>query len=435
MTNIAVVVLDTLRKDTFDDHFGWLPGTRFDRAYSTANWTAPAHASLFTGCYGSEVGVTAKSRALDCPEPSLPELFHEAGYRTRGISANHNVSTKNNFDRGFDEFVNPSKLKNPGNENVLDWEAFLASTDATGPELYLRALAACVFSEYDTLESIRTGLGRKRSEDSGAAAALERLEAMAFGDREFVFLNLMEAHTPYDPPEPYNSVGGPVSVGIRSTFEGVDDPETVKRAYDDAARYLSDVYKRIFEALAADFDYIVTLSDHGEMLGEHGVWNHTYGLYPEVTHVPLVVTEVANPVDERRDDPVSLLDLHRTLLGLADVDGTSRGRDLRLPPEPQDRLAEYDGLIEHSKKELRTAGMSEAEIAAYDASFAALVGADGAYGVDSVDAAYYEGIDARDTRARIDDIYTDIERRAIEMDDDDDLGEETLEQLRELGYI
>lgn len=56
--NIALIVLDTLRKDSFDEHFDWLPGRRFENAWAPSHWTVPVHASLFTGHYPSEVGVT-----------------------------------------------------------------------------------------------------------------------------------------------------------------------------------------------------------------------------------------------------------------------------------------------------------------------------------------------------------------------------------------
>jgi len=37
VANIAVVVLDTVRADVFEEAFGWLPGTWFDAAYSTSH--------------------------------------------------------------------------------------------------------------------------------------------------------------------------------------------------------------------------------------------------------------------------------------------------------------------------------------------------------------------------------------------------------------
>lgn len=83
MTNIALVVLDTLRYDSFEDYFDWLPGTRFDNAWSTSHWTVPVHASLFTGKYASEVGIYAGAQTFDCEEPLLAERLSKAGYMTR----------------------------------------------------------------------------------------------------------------------------------------------------------------------------------------------------------------------------------------------------------------------------------------------------------------------------------------------------------------
>ncbi|WP_262180173.1 hypothetical protein [Haloarcula laminariae] len=65
MPNIAVVVLDTLRKDAFDGHFDWPPSVSFENAWSTSHWTVPAHRSLFTGQYPSETGVRARAERFD----------------------------------------------------------------------------------------------------------------------------------------------------------------------------------------------------------------------------------------------------------------------------------------------------------------------------------------------------------------------------------
>jgi arylsulfatase A-like enzyme len=92
MTRVALIVLDTLRKDAFDQYLSWLPGRRFEQAWSTAKWTMPAHASLFTGKYPSEVGVNAKSEGLDCSEPVLAEVLSDVGYTTHAFSANLMVS-------------------------------------------------------------------------------------------------------------------------------------------------------------------------------------------------------------------------------------------------------------------------------------------------------------------------------------------------------
>ena len=64
MTNIALVVLDTLRYDAFEEFFDWLPGVRFTNVFSPGHYTIPAHAGIFTGQYPSEVGTHAKSEDL-----------------------------------------------------------------------------------------------------------------------------------------------------------------------------------------------------------------------------------------------------------------------------------------------------------------------------------------------------------------------------------
>ena len=82
---------------------------------------------------------------------------------------------------------------------------------------------------------------------------------------------------------------------------------------------------------------VVFLSDHGELLGEHGLWNHSISLHPELIEVPLVVSGPGF-ADETRRDHVSLLDVHRTVADLLDADVSSRGRDLRDPLDPEPLL-------------------------------------------------------------------------------------------------
>ncbi len=75
--DIALVVLDTLRKDYFEEEFEWLhsTGTYFDNGWSTSHWTIPAHASLFSGRYACEIGTGAKKSAFDGQEDTWRITF------------------------------------------------------------------------------------------------------------------------------------------------------------------------------------------------------------------------------------------------------------------------------------------------------------------------------------------------------------------------
>lgn len=371
--NVAVVVLDTLRKDAFDDHFDWLPGRRHERAFSTGNWTVPAHASLFCGRLPGALGVHAKQTTLDCQEQTVAETLSATGYRTRAFSANPNISRPFDFDRGFDQFEGSWRLDGLEHD-TFDWDVFIAEHSDEGTVRYLRALQECIRGDCATLPSLRTGLQIKLRDlglgadppDDGAQAALSFVESTDFGDEEFLFVNLMEAHAPYAPPEEYRTTDANVDElttysALKATIEGGPDAddELLRRAYNDSVRYLSDVYEEIFAELSESFDLIITLGDHGECFGEHGVYQHAYGLYPELTRIPLVVSGA--DFSGTSDDVVSLLDIHATILDAAGVDARFAGHSLLGGSEQDNRaIVEYHGVRAVDGGKLKSDGLDPA---------------------------------------------------------------------------
>jgi arylsulfatase len=441
MGNVALIVLDTLRADAFDRHFDWVEGRQFDRAYATANWTVPSHASLFTGKYARAVGVDTKHQTLDCDRPTLAETLSEHGYRTRAISANQNVSAAGSWDRGFDAFYSPSDLYFRG-EDVLNWEEFLATTDATDARLYLQAVAACLTADASTLPSLRAGYTYYREglraasdvADFGASVALDLVREWEFGDREFLYVNLMETHTPYEPPAGYPGAGASVTVNIDHSLGLADAAEDVERVYDGTARYLSDVTEAIYEALAPDFEYVVFCSDHGEMLGERGIYNHTYGLYPPVVQVPLAVR--GDGIERRSDAVTSLLDVYPTVLEAADVDppGEYDGASL-FEPRGNDRYyAAYTGLLNKAVEQLREGGLDEARIDEFEEHLVAAALPDG-YVYETRDGVETEG-DVRDRPAEVVAAAERTLRADDAVDGESEAAPEIPErQLKDLGYM
>lgn len=455
MTNIALVVLDTLRKDAFDEFFAWLPGVRFDNAWSPSAWTTPVHASLFGGSYPSELGVYAKTESLDCDRQVLAEVLSEAGYTTRAFSANANIAAAYDFDRGFDTFQHSWRGRKH-DTNILDWGDFITTTQNKGPSRFLRAIYACVTGDVDTVASLSYGLKMKARDmnietisgvDDGAQLALETVRETEFAGDEFFFLNLMEAHGPYDPPSEYQTVDYTASPNIDDTIgDSPDEPAaTIRQAYDDCVRYLSDVYKDIFEALRADFDYVITLGDHGELFGKDGVWAHNHGVYPDLVHVPLSVYTGDDSV-EHHDESVSLLDVHQTVLDLAGAEAPSRGRNLLEGPSPRDLLVERYGLRQNRIEQMPKNGHDDATIEQYDRRLFGVAVPDGRYGYEALDGFRTEspigdaddcGRDDRgedtDLRERLDQVRDSLDTASVSLGDQD-VPEDVRTRLEELGY-
>lgn len=437
MTNIALVVLDTLRKDAFDRHFTWLPGRRFERTYSTANWTVPAHASLFTGKYASEVGVHAKNLPLSCEETVLAERLSKNGYTTRAYSANTNVTPHFDFGRGFSDFRTPDQFTHLLDDDLFDFRAFRRETDATGVQLYFQVLGAIFKSDVRTIPSIVKGYKLQRSEDptgveyGGSLEALSELRSIDFGNREFLFLNLMEAHEPYRVPAEYQSVEVPdMTDSIGDLSPGSVDADQTRQAYDDCARYLSDEYTRIFDLLREEFDYIFTLSDHGEMLGEHDAWGHEHGVYSELTHVPLCI--YSDELSGRSTETVSLCDVFETVLDIAGCTPTDgRGQTLLGGVEDRPCLTEYLGLTPWSEETVR--GEYPEKLDLYDRPLRGFA-EDDSYDYETIDGFEAEGTaPVESSRERLDSLVEDLNTK--ETEGDTEVPDAIKAQLKDLGYV
>src|SRR6187200_1890848 len=129
--NVLVIVLDTARADALEP-YGAAPGTTpalaqlassgkaLPDVHSTACWTMPSHASMFTGLLPRAAGLNRApgERPSGCKpvlegavDRMLPEVLRRAGFRTRGVSSNLWVARASGFATGFDEWrdVSPNR--------------------------------------------------------------------------------------------------------------------------------------------------------------------------------------------------------------------------------------------------------------------------------------------------------------------------------------
>jgi arylsulfatase A-like enzyme len=367
--NVLLIVLDTVRAQSlglYGYHRPTTPnlrriaarGVRFDQAYSTAPWTAPSHASMFTGRWHHELSIGWK-RPLDGSRPTLAEFLSSHGYDTAGFVANTSYcSYETGLSRGFAHYED---------YDVTPRAVLLCSA--------LVQRTANFFHTHPRLSS-RLGSISLMSSDRKSAARINAdfLRWLSRrGDRPFfAFLNYFDAHHPYFSPEsdaddePARFRGSHEEYRLISNWWEMDKRSLGEReiglardSYDRCITYLDRQIGRLFDDLerrgVLDQTLVVITADHGEHLGEQRLFGHGCSLYRPELHVPLLVVG-PGLVPEGRvvRDPVSLRDLAATItdqLGLRDeapFPGTSLAqnwgsdRGSLLAQEPRPVLSEVE---------------------------------------------------------------------------------------------
>jgi arylsulfatase A-like enzyme len=313
-------------------------GTRFTDATATAPWTLPSHASLFTGTYPSKHGAHAGHKRLDDSLPTLAETFRDGGYETVAVSNNTWISEEFGFARGFETFRKTWQYVQS------DVDLGEVARTASGGVETARALVSRLAQGNPLVNVANAVYGqffRKRDDDGAARTNAWIAEWLRSRGRErpfFLFVNYLEPHLEYRPPERHAERFLPEDVNYREAMTISQDAwasvagETdlserdfaaLRELYRAEIAYLDNRISDLREALIAageweDTMFVVT-SDHGENIGDHGLMDHQYCLYDTLLHVPLVVRGGAF-TDIAVEDPVQLVDLPPTLLDAAGIE-------------------------------------------------------------------------------------------------------------------
>lgn len=303
--NVLLVLLDSLRADQTAPYGATEvrtpalaqladTGVTFVRARSSASWTRPAVAAMFTSLSPPSHGVLTYEQRLAGTAPFLPEILQGAGYYTVAVVDNPMVSPEFGFGRGFEEVIERWKI--PG-----------APNRGAGPG----SQAARVWSRF-------------------VAPALERA-----GSRPFlVYLHELDPHSPYDAPEPFGSFYGSDGSGAAgSTVErlrairerpgdfSAEDIRGLRAQYRGEItymdRYVDGILRALAEAGLSESTLVVFVSDHGEEFFDHGSVGHGHTVYEEQLRVPFVMRlPGVIPAGRRVEANVGLIDLAPTLLDL-----------------------------------------------------------------------------------------------------------------------
>jgi arylsulfatase len=248
-------------------------------------------------------------------------------------------------------------------------------------------------------------------------------------------MNLMEAHWPYWGEAQFLTYNNnPVDVSSETIPGGDIDLSTHKKGYNEWVAYLSEIYEKIFDQLLKEFDYVVTLADHGDLFGEHGAKAHYYGLFPELIKVPLVISgDVKNGV--YREDIVSIIDVHATICAMAGVPSTNNGINLLNSTQAEPRLIEFHGFRPDRIESLRADGYSSSQIEHYDKHMTAVAMPEDYYGYETPNGFEESGTPIKDPRQAITRLRGSLEKRPVSQAETETVSEGTKERLQRLGYI
>jgi arylsulfatase A-like enzyme len=346
--NVALVVLDTVRKDYFDEYaprLRELADVSFEQCRAASSCSVPSHASMLTGTLPHRHGVHSGAvdyAAIDEGETFLADL---PAHRKVGVSANTFAGTPFGFDAHFDEFVDVSWTRRF--PSGMDAREFVTRTDASGAAFYWAFLRAALAHDHTLATAANAALAQvdvllsrlpvPKALDDGAAAALGAARERTAEEPFFLFCNLMEAHTPhqptrgydrslYDAPSDWSSMRDLDQWDLnRHGTEGHEaDVGHFRDLYAASVDYLDRRVASFVADLLAATDRettVVVTADHGENLGfraDGELFGHNSSLSEALLHVPLTVVNPPEGYPERVAEYVSHLSLGRLLVGLAE---------------------------------------------------------------------------------------------------------------------
>ncbi len=359
---IVLVTIDTLRLDTFagrprgelidmqlpEDYAGYFTqdgeplvtampltrqwaeaGARFDRCYTVSPVTQPAHASLFTGLFPWQHGVTRNGQVLGTEFQTVAEILNENGWETSAVVASYPLTKVMGFAQGFDQYEEKFRLSRPASE----WNGV----------------------EIDKFYS----LGKSVTD-----RALKLLNGFQ-GERQFLWVHYFDPHAPYGDTESV-AKGIPLAK-LTKTVAAAKRIDVAKggikraqRAYEADCFSLDGELARLLDRLRADekqFDtHVILVADHGESFGEDNSLGHGRRLTEPQLRIPLVIHS-PRATKGLYGEPVGTVDVAKTLLTLAGRSSAQfQGRDLTAPLNANQLVAGMRTSFKGSVKDRRVEG-------------------------------------------------------------------------------
>jgi len=336
--SVVVICLDTLRRDrlgAYGNTSGLTPNLDrfasqavvFEDSWAVANETLLSHAALFTSRYATETGPIFDDYALADEAPTLAEVMDVHGYQTGAAVAGGHLMAGFGLGRGFEWYEQGGSWASLYHTVPLA-TGWLDTREPQDPFLLF-------VHGYDTHHRyLKPGpFGTSRTERDylgpGVDAARQKLGTVRVVDGWFLppdteRVHDLDALRVRGASERVRSVARARDPAVGATPLQPRDLEHITQVYDGAVAY-ADAWFGLFMAELdqrglLDETIVVVLSDHGEELGEHGIFGHRYTLTDESLAVPLMVRlPGAAQAGRRVSGLVDLTDVMPTLLDAANA--------------------------------------------------------------------------------------------------------------------
>jgi arylsulfatase A-like enzyme len=248
---------------------------------------------------------------------TLAEVIRNNGYKTAGINSNPYLSKYYNYDNGFsffdDIFSESQKKIDKGVKGFIKRHKKLKS--------FIKKVYKTLIMKYKIKPPYqRASIINKK--------ALKWLKENT--GKKFIWIHYMDTHHPFFPPGKFRDTSknkmyraekilkrNPSNVSNRKLTN-------IKNQYKNTIKYVDNELGKFFEELKNlglfENSLFILTADHGEEFREHGGFSHQCKLYDELIHVPLIMKGPKLPINLKKKNLISLIDLAPTILDYLNMD-------------------------------------------------------------------------------------------------------------------
>ena len=371
-------ILQTPHIDNIAEH-----GVVFEQAYCNTPLCMPSRATMWTGLPSSVHSARTNGVDLDDKYPVLPQILHNNGYHTVSVGKIHLKAWHMSPERGNKNITDYDPKLLPECETVwnerkctrlpegmwgLDAVHFLGGHGNYCFGEYMQWLQSQYPEEYEALrskESTRQTTGKADNYYSTlplehhynewiSEHTIEELEKIPENKPFFMWCSFPDPHFPFGPPEPYCSSYRPDEMPDpiawdddrkkmnelyhaeyyrdrgETSIDGGPCEYTLEQVKETKAlawgmvRHVDDCIGKVMDFLEhsgkLENTVVIFLADHGELMGDHGMYCKGPFHYEGLLHIPMVISWPGHFKQNGRTKAlVSILDFMPTILELAEI--------------------------------------------------------------------------------------------------------------------